>query len=493
MKNNNYLLYLFIIILVGFQLVSCGRESHDTNTFIVDSNSYAIPEGSTSNINAVSDTCNEIISSDNKSSNPFYLIHQAFTKTKGQLLIILELLIIVLLILSLILFLAEHVAQPKVYKHFPTSLLWTFVKSVQDPGEMAPPKPITFLGKVVANIIGLVGVALFALPAGIISSGFIAALDDEKKAVQIRENIETLHLAFERKKDRLTGFQIVPKYISVVEIQARLGLKEDEILDAVRNDPHFRITNLSITQNAEEHPQDKLAVEHYTFNTVYGQCIDRGSKVTIFSPSNIVDPIMGWWSYYLAKIGGFNYISREFGQTRPYQSYCNYDPENDIPGRKEFMEDINRLASTEDSWIFTLMPASGSNEPTYPSQFHFCYGSKKGDTTYHDPNITLIDTAKFEAFYQSVSKIITESYELKTDKQLYHDNSNPKLFVRHLHSKNNAISLRVAWSVICWDMRAINIAKDIAYQINTKILELDGNPDSPDLYTKDIGYKGYSN
>lgn len=465
-----------LLLAVSLLAVSCGKNTTDSTpttaeTTISDQHSPSAD-----------------VSSAEGHSNPFYLLHQAFVKTKSQLLIILELLAVVLLFLSLVLYLAEHFAQPKVYRQFPTSLLWTFVKSIQDPGEMAPPKPVTLLGRVVANIIGLVGVALFALPAGIISSGFIAAMDDEKQAVLIRENTETLQLAFERKKDRPTGYQIVPRYISVVEIQARLGLKEDDILDVVSHDDHYRLINLSVTQTAEEHPQDKLAVEHYLLNTPYGQCIDRGSKVTIFSPSNIADPIMGWWSYYLAMIGGFNYVSRELGQTRPYQSFYVCGAESDIPGCKEFMDDMNRLVQSEDCWVFTLMPASGANEPTYPTQFHFGYGTSKGDTTYSNPQITLNDTTLFESFYRSVSALLADSYDLGADKQRYHDNSNPKMFARHLDTQPNAVILRVAWSVTCWDMRAIKIAQDIARQINTQLLGLDGNPETPELTQKGIGY-----
>lgn len=418
---------------------------------------------------------------------------QAFVKTKSQLLIIFEILFAVLLILSIMLYLAEHHAQPKVYKKYPTSLLWTFVKCIQDPGEMAPPKPITIFGRVIANTIGLVGVALFALPAGIISSGFIDAMDDEKKAILVQKNIAELEYAFERKKDRPTGFQIAPAYVSVIDIQTKLGLKEDDILDAVSQDNHYRLINLSATQTKEEHPQDKLAIEHFPLNTVYGQCIDRGSKVTIVSPSNIVDPIMGWWNYYLAKIGGFNYISREVGRARPYKSFYNYKPEENIPGNKEFMEDMNRLANTDDSWIISIMPASGALEPSYPTQFHFGYGSKKGDTTYHDSNIMLNDTILFESFYQDFSKVLLEKYELKTDKQLYHDNSNPSIFARHLNHHPNAIAIRIAWSVTCWDMRAIIIAQELAKSINIKILGLSDNPNVPELKDKDIGYRGYTN
>lgn len=51
---------------------------------------------------------------------------------------------------------------------------------------------------------------------------------------------------------------------------------------------------------------------------------------SIFAPSNTVDPIMGWWAYYVALIGGFNYISKELGQTRPYQSFYTYSPEEKL-------------------------------------------------------------------------------------------------------------------------------------------------------------------
>ena len=38
---------------------------------------------------------------------------------------------------------------------------------------------------------------------------------------------------FERKLDRPTGFQIVPQHISICDIQAKMGMKVDDILDAV--------------------------------------------------------------------------------------------------------------------------------------------------------------------------------------------------------------------------------------------------------------------
>lgn len=421
----------------------------------------------------------------------FNVLARAIKSKKDEMLVSLEFLCIITIMLSFILYFVEHEAQPEVYNNGWTSVVWAFAQYIGDPGGFADTPPVTFWGRIIACIIGVLGIAIFAVPAGLIGSAFSEVMEKDERKEKAEGWAERLHLAFERKLDRPTGFQISPRYVSVVEIQARLGLKEDEILDAVAVDPHFRLINLSCTQPADEHPQDKLAVEHYPLNTVYGMCIDRGSKVTIFSPSNVVDPIMGWWGYYLAKIGGFNFISKELGQTRPYQSFYTYRPEANYPGNAEFMDDINRLANTEDSWIFTVTPASGANEPVFPTQIHFCYGAKKGDETYNDPDITLNDTALFETFYQSFAKLLEEKYALEADKQRYHNNSAKNYFARHLAHKVNAISLRVAWSVTCWDMRAIQIAEDLANEINRHILHTEHTV-SPEMKVKDIAYDGYT-
>ena len=399
----------------------------------------------------------------------------------------LQFLTIVTLILSFVLFFVEHAAQPEVYDNGWTSVVWAFAQYIGDPGGFADTPPITFTGRIIACIIGILGIAIFAVPAGLIGSAFTEVMEKDEKKEKIEGWAEKLHLAFERKLDRLTGFQIVPRYLSVMEIQARLGLKENEIIDAVANSNEFRLTNIACTQPADEHPEDKLAIEHFTLNTCYGQCIDRGSKITIFAPSNIADPVTGWWAYYVAQIGGFNYVSREIGQKRPYQSFYNYDASANPKGGKECMADLNRLANSKDHWIVTLLAASGANEPTFPTQFHFTYGAKKGDETYNDPNITINDIDMFEDLYQDFSNLLENKYQLFTDKQRYHTNASSKFFARQLENKVNAISLRVAWSVTCWDMRAIQLAQEFATMLNKHVNKCE-NPTVADLKKSGIGY-----
>ena len=417
----------------------------------------------------------------------FSILSRAIKAKKNEMVVSLQFLAIVTLILSFILFFVEHEAQPLVYDNGWTSVVWAFAQYIGDPGGFADTPPITFTGRIIACVIGILGIAIFAVPAGLIGSAFTEVMEKDEKKEKIEGWAERLHLAFERKLDRLTGYQIVPRYLSLLEIQARLGLKENEIIDAVAHSSDFRLTNIASTRPADEHPEDKLAVEHYNLNTSYGQCIDRGSKITIFAPSNIVDPITGWWAYYVALIGGFNYVSREIGQKRPYQSFYNYDASANPMGGKECMDDLNRLANSNEHWIITLLAASGANEPTFPSQFHFTYGAKKGDETYNDPNITLNDIVTFEHLYQDFSDLLENKYQLFTDKQRYHTNASPKFFARQLEHKVNAVSLRVAWSVTCWDMRAIQIAQDLASMINKHINHCD-NPEVSDLNKAQVGF-----
>ncbi len=419
----------------------------------------------------------------------FNVLSRAMRAKKDEMWVSVQFLTIITLILSFILFFVEHEAQPEVYNNGWTSVLWAFAQYIGDPGNFADTPPITVTGRIIACIIGVLGIAIFAVPAGLIGSAFSEVMEKDERKEKAEGWAKTLHLAFERKLDRPTGFQIVPRYVSLVEAQARLKLKEDEIFDAVTNSDRFRLINLSSTATPEENVSDILAVELYPLNTSYGVCIDRGSNITIFSPSNIVDPIIGWWAYYLAKIGGFNYVSRELGETRPYCSFYLYKNDG-VPGREECMADLNRLLDRSDKWIFTILAASGGSEPAYPTQLHFTYGAKKGDETYNDPNITLNDITTFDAMYKEFAALLENKYALSADRQRYHTNASAGYFARHLQQKVNAVALRIAWSVTCRDTRAIQLAQELAATINRHINHTD-NPDVPELKVKDIGYEGY--
>ena len=422
----------------------------------------------------------------------FRLLQEAISSKSKEMFISLQFLVIVTLMLSFVLFFYEHAAQPDVYNNGITSVVWAFAQYIGDPGGFADTPPVTLVGRIIACIIGLLGIALFAVPAGLVGAGFSEAMGKELHAEETAKNIAKLKAAFERKLDRPTGIQVVPQHLSICDIQAKMGMKTDDILDAVEMADCFRLINLAATQPIDEHPHDKLAVEHFLVNRPYGCCIDRHSKITIVSPSSLADPCIGNFSYYLALIGGFNYISRELGELRPYRSYYSFaDRHNHEQNLPLYMDDLEQLTSREGSWTVTPLVASGANEPTYPTIFHFSAGGAKGDERFEGENLIVEDMEAYRAFYEDITSVLSEKFSMESDHQRYHNVATPNLFARKFSknkgSRNNVI-LRIAWSACLWDSRRIAISKTIADVLNRHFEGDKEKTPSSDLKIKKFGY-----
>ena len=421
----------------------------------------------------------------------FRLLQTAISSKAKEMWVSFQFLAIVTLMLSFVLFFYEHNAQPDVYDNGFKSVIWAFAQYVGDPGNFADTPPITFVGRLIACVIGLLGIALFAVPAGLISSGFSEAMENEKQNDKNQKNILKLQIAFERKLDRPTGFMIIPQHLSICDIQARMGLKADDIMDAVEESNNFRLINLAVTQTIDEHPMDKLAVEHFIVNRPYGCYIDRGSKITIVSPSSLADPCIGNFSYYLAMIGGFNYISREIGEIRPYRSYYTFADVNHEENLPLYMEDLERLTSRDGSWTLTTLVASGANEPAYPTIFHFTAGGEKGDERFEGDNLVIEDMPAYRDFYEDLTAELKDKFEMESDHQRYHTAATKNLFARKFQEgkgcRNNII-LRIAWSACLWDMRRIAIAKTIADALNHHFESDVEKVYTPELKEKKSGY-----
>lgn len=400
----------------------------------------------------------------------FRLLKSAIVSKKSEMFVSLQFLIIVTLLFSFILFFYENKAQPDVYNNGFVSVLWAFAQYIGDPGGFAETPPITFVGRVIACFIGVLGIAIFAVPAGLIGSGFTEAVEEETHNKEILKNSSKLKHAFESKLDRPTGFQIVPQHRSICDIQARLGMKIDDIIDAVDYSQNFRLINLAVTQTIDEHPQDKLAVSLFPVNRSYGYCIDRGSNITIISPSSFIEPAIGNWSYYLALIGGFNYVSREIGKSMPYKSYYTFaDRHTHEQNLDDYMNDIELLTSRKDSWTFTTLVASGANEPAYPTHFHFTTGGNKGVEQFEEEGLFVKDVNAYREFFLEIKDKLVAEFGLDSDHQRYHGSSSPNIFVRKFNPGkgcDNNIVLRIAWSACLWDMRRIAMAKTFADMLN---------------------------
>jgi len=107
------------------------------------------------------------------------MIFNVFRSRLNELLLSFTMVLFLIIIASCLLFFAEHNAQPDAFSSIPATMWWAVVTlTTTGYGDMAP---ITTLGKILAGTIMLTGVALFALPAGIITVGFLEEFRSNKK------------------------------------------------------------------------------------------------------------------------------------------------------------------------------------------------------------------------------------------------------------------------------------------------------------------------
>lgn len=101
----------------------------------------------------------------------FRILGEAVSSKKQELGISLAFLSILTVILSFLLYFAEHAAQPDRFENGWGSLVWAFAKYLGDPGKLADFELVTPWGNIIAVIVGILGIAIFAVPAGLIGSG----------------------------------------------------------------------------------------------------------------------------------------------------------------------------------------------------------------------------------------------------------------------------------------------------------------------------------
>ena len=104
------------------------------------------------------------------------LVTNVFKSKFHELLLSLILIMFLIIIASCLVYFAEHLQKDSDFTSIPATIWWAVVSlTTVGYGDMIP---VTVWGKIFASLILLAGVALFALPAGIITSGF---LDEMRK------------------------------------------------------------------------------------------------------------------------------------------------------------------------------------------------------------------------------------------------------------------------------------------------------------------------
>ncbi len=107
------------------------------------------------------------------------LIKNVFKTRANDLKLSLVLIFFLIIIAACLVYFAEHRVQPEVFTSIPATIWWSIITvTTVGYGDMIP---VTLLGKIFTSIISLMGLAILALPAGIITAGFLNETGKLKK------------------------------------------------------------------------------------------------------------------------------------------------------------------------------------------------------------------------------------------------------------------------------------------------------------------------
>jgi len=103
-------------------------------------------------------------------SDALYIVGRAIKSKKEELIISVIIVFILLVLASSAMYYVENEAQPDAFSSIPHAMWWG-VATLTTVG-YGDIYPVTALGRVLGGMIALLGIAMFALPTGIISSAF---------------------------------------------------------------------------------------------------------------------------------------------------------------------------------------------------------------------------------------------------------------------------------------------------------------------------------
>ena len=405
----------------------------------------------------------------------FRFLGDAVSSKKKEIWVSFQFIAVITVILSFLLYLVEHEANPEMMGDGWKSIVWAFAKYLGDPGKIADMPLATPAGHVLAFLVGLMGIAFFAVPIGLLSSGFSEAIEKNTRETELEECRQKMKKEFRRSGnksfreyldaqpdgggERFKRVNFVPQRVAVSKLQVRQGMTLDDVIEACNKFKEFRLKNLAAAKSEEELTPERFVVEHFPINTDYGCYIPRGSKVTVVCPTSQDEVGIGWFTYYLAKMGGFNYISREIGEPDSFYNLSAKPSAEQNANRDAFLRDLEE--SSANGWVIVF--AEHEKNSVNTADFHFSNNLKDGTTS------TVVDAEEYKRFTDSFSALMKEEFSLETSapSQRYPLlKKNVGYYVREKHPETNVFVLRPSSELMNFNPKKLAIAWRMALLIS---------------------------
>jgi voltage-gated potassium channel len=262
-------------------------------------------------------------------------------------------------------------------------------------------------------------------------------------------------------------------------------MSEQDIIDAVEYNPSFRLRNLATASVNGSKLNDQLVVELFPYNAQIsgGSYFNRGSNITIVCPTSANEAGVGNFAYYLAQIGGFNYVSKEIEPNADeYESFYLIGDEWNSEQFDNYFNILKNLASKTDHWLIFVISSERQSDNT----FHFV---TKSDVTATGRASTIINSDKFAMLFERLLKLPTMS-DLKSEcDEEYLPAKSANIVVKLGGGESvNAFTMRVSSEFVVWDSRYIAVAQTMADAINETLVTTINKPDIERLKERGYGY-----
>ncbi len=384
----------------------------------------------------------------------FNFIIEATRKKKSELSISMQILLLLTFILSVLLFQVENAAQPDEFSSIGQAMLWSMSQYIGDIGGYADFQPVTTLGKLLASGVGILSIALFAVPSGIIASGFVEEMDEEKKRNEVSRHVELIEASFSEKPVAAMGrLPLQARKRTLPFLQSKLELTPEEIMQAIRSSRQLRLKWEK--SSPELKVSDLTVIEYFNLNRPYGfEYIPAKTNIHVINPQGRGERGISHFGYSLGKAGGHHVVSNEVFAGSEILPQIKYnltknpdfakDTVPDIPGVPEFLQDIQTGIEKETDWIVVLRSSASHRK----AQFHVTFGGEKGDSSVSavaNPTVSSEALANLESFIQRFKEAMRPlGHAVGTHEDFVSTSPNLLHNYLHRHTGANVISIFIS-------------------------------------------------